>query len=179
VAKVKADGTGLDYAGFIGGDKTEAGCGIGLDPDGNAYVAGWTRSAEDTFPIGVGPDRTYNGLDVFVAKVSEVPPSCALSALQVQALIAVKAPTAPDDIEMRWEPDPVANGYNIWYVLGKEDLPFARQSSAPPAIPVSGCAVPSPASGTVCIDAGAVSRDPVLPFFYQVRVYCDPATEGP
>jgi len=71
VAKVKADGTGLDYAGYIGGSDYEEGHGIGVDGAGNAYVGGFTASTEATFPLSVGPDLTYNGggFDAFIAMV--------------------------------------------------------------------------------------------------------------
>jgi Beta-propeller repeat len=75
VAKVSADGTGLDYAGYVGGSSFEHGFGIALDASGNAYIAGNTGSSEATFPVKIGPDLTYNGSgiaggDVFVAKVN-------------------------------------------------------------------------------------------------------------
>ena len=71
VAKVKADGTALDYCGYIGGSATEYSYGIAVDGSGNAYVTGWTYSTEATFPVTVGPDLTFNGGDddAFVAKV--------------------------------------------------------------------------------------------------------------
>jgi hypothetical protein len=72
VAKVKADGTGLDYAGYIGGAGTDEGRGIAVDSAGNAYVTGRTGSPETSFPETVGPDLTFNGgnFDAFVAKVN-------------------------------------------------------------------------------------------------------------
>jgi hypothetical protein len=70
VAKVKADGSGFDYAGFIGGSDYERGEGIAVDSAGNAYVTGTTFSTKASFPVAIGPDLTYNGIgDVFVAKV--------------------------------------------------------------------------------------------------------------
>jgi hypothetical protein len=72
VAKVRADGTGLVYAGYIGGSGTDSGNAIAVDAYGNAYVAGTTSSTQCTFPVTGGPDLTYNGgaSDAFVAEVS-------------------------------------------------------------------------------------------------------------
>ncbi len=70
VAKVKADGTGLDYCGYIGGSGADYGKAIAVDSSGNAYVGGYTASDQATFPVSVGPDTTHNGdNDAFVAKV--------------------------------------------------------------------------------------------------------------
>jgi hypothetical protein len=71
VAKVDALGGSLAYCGYIGGSGYEVVKGIDVDQDGNAYVAGETRSSQTSFPVTVGPDLTYNGgdLDGFVAKV--------------------------------------------------------------------------------------------------------------
>jgi hypothetical protein len=70
VAKVNASGTAFVYCGYIGGASTDFGNGIAVDKEGNAYVTGETRSAENSFPVRVGPDLTYyGGADTFVAKV--------------------------------------------------------------------------------------------------------------
>jgi hypothetical protein len=71
MAKVKADGTGLVYCGYIGGDSSDYANGIVVDKTGNAYVGGQTSSTETTFPVKTGPDLTYNGsnYDAYVAKV--------------------------------------------------------------------------------------------------------------
>jgi hypothetical protein len=74
-AKVKADGSGLVYCGYIGGSSDDYGQGIAVDSSGNAYITGYTWSDESTFPVTVGPDLTYNDSggasfsDAFVAKV--------------------------------------------------------------------------------------------------------------
>src|SRR6266540_296903 len=72
VAKVNAAGTGLVYAGYIGGSGEDRGTGIAVDGAGNAYVTGDTSSTQATFPVLVGPDLTFNGglFDAFVAKVN-------------------------------------------------------------------------------------------------------------
>ncbi|MBI3912338.1 MAG: SBBP repeat-containing protein [Armatimonadetes bacterium] len=71
VAKVNADGTGLAYATYIGGNLSDRGFGIAVDDDGNAYAVGLTLSTQATFPVTVGPDLTYNEhTDAFVAKLN-------------------------------------------------------------------------------------------------------------
>ncbi len=71
MAKVRADGTGLVYCGYIGGSGDDWGGGVAVDGSGNAYVAGWTESDETTFPVKIGPDVSHNGgADAFVAKVN-------------------------------------------------------------------------------------------------------------
>jgi len=71
VAKIKADGSGLVYAGYIGGDGDDAGHSIAVDASGNAYVTGWTTSTQATFPVLGGLDATFNGaIDAFVAKIN-------------------------------------------------------------------------------------------------------------
>ena len=71
VAKVNPQGTALVYCGYIGGAADDWGYGIALDAAGNACVVGATGSNEQTFPVIVGPDLTYNGSgDAFVAKVN-------------------------------------------------------------------------------------------------------------
>ncbi len=75
VAKLNPSGTGLDYAGFIGGTGTDDAIGMKVDPDGNAYVSGQTDSDQSTFPVTVGPDLTQNGAtDGWVAKIGVPPP---------------------------------------------------------------------------------------------------------
>jgi hypothetical protein len=70
VAKVKADGSGLAYAGFLGGANNDWGRDIALDASGNAYITGYTWSSD--FPVeGEWPYTNFNGgyYDAFVAKV--------------------------------------------------------------------------------------------------------------
>ena len=72
VAKVKADGTGLLYCGFIGGSGDDGGGGIAIDSSGNAYVTGFSTTNDGTFPVSTGSiDTTHNGgRDAFVTKVN-------------------------------------------------------------------------------------------------------------
>ncbi|CAM2010931.1 SBBP repeat-containing protein [Acanthopleuribacter pedis] len=70
ITKVDASGSTLLYATYMGGPGTEAGTGIAIDLDGNAYVTGVTDSG--AFPTTPGAfDISFNGLDdVFVTKLN-------------------------------------------------------------------------------------------------------------
>jgi hypothetical protein len=72
-AKVNADGTALEYCGYIGGSGSDFGYGIAVDLLGKAYITGYTSSTEATFPVLQSSDLSYNGglYDAFVAKVDE------------------------------------------------------------------------------------------------------------
>ena len=74
VAKVSATGADLVYCGYIGGWASDSDYWgpIAVDDWGYVYVAGHTSSTELTFPVGGGPDLSYNGGgDAFVAKIDE------------------------------------------------------------------------------------------------------------
>jgi hypothetical protein len=62
----------LVYCGYIGGLYSDEGHGIAVDGTGNAYIMGYTKSPQTSFPDVVGPDGSYNGgdEDAFVAKVN-------------------------------------------------------------------------------------------------------------
>ncbi len=72
IAKVANDGSSLSYAGYIGGSGVDQSRGIVVDTLGNAFIVGRTASTENSFPVVIGPDLTFNGstYDVFVAKIS-------------------------------------------------------------------------------------------------------------
>ena len=72
IAKVNATGSALVYAGYIGGNDIDQGYGIAVDTAGNAYVAGYTRSTQASFPVVSGPGLIFNGGDgdAFIAKVN-------------------------------------------------------------------------------------------------------------
>lgn len=71
-AKVSPEGKALEYCGYIGGEDSDSGSGIAVDAWGYAYVTGVTASPEQSFPVKVGPDLTFNGgYDAFVARVSK------------------------------------------------------------------------------------------------------------
>ena len=69
ICKVKADGTGLVYATYLGGNDADRAYGIALDPTGAAYVVGVTQST--AFPAAHPLQAYAGGQDAFVAKLSD------------------------------------------------------------------------------------------------------------
>src|SRR3972149_5669086 len=70
VAKLDPVGGSLLYSPYVGGGGDEAGHSIALDATGDAYVTGWTSSAD--FPVAPGAfDATLDGqYDSFVTKLA-------------------------------------------------------------------------------------------------------------
>jgi len=69
VAKFSADGAALSYSTYLGGSDSDAGLGIAVDLRGQAYVTGFTFSAD--FPTVNAPQPHLNGIfDAFVTKLS-------------------------------------------------------------------------------------------------------------
>ncbi|GIH05472.1 hypothetical protein Rhe02_35390 [Rhizocola hellebori] len=78
LAKLNPTGTALVYATFLGGTDNEGIADLALDPAGNVYMTGSTRSAD--FPTTAGAfDRVYSGdsfifgADAWVAKLAVGP----------------------------------------------------------------------------------------------------------
>lgn len=74
-------GSALIYSTFLGGTSDDVARGVALDPSGNAYVAGYTLSAD--FPITpLAFQKTMNGsADAFIAKFSATGPGFSISGL--------------------------------------------------------------------------------------------------
>lgn len=70
VAKLGLSGSALEYATLLGGSLPDMGYGIALNSRGEAYVSGYTQSADfPTTPAAY--DATHNGKeDIFVAKLN-------------------------------------------------------------------------------------------------------------
>jgi len=70
VLKLNADGSGLMYSTYIGGEKVDVGRSIDVDASGNAYITGETYST--SYPISEGAFQTAKtGLfDAFVTKLN-------------------------------------------------------------------------------------------------------------
>jgi hypothetical protein len=71
VTKINPGGTAIVYSTFLGGSGTDAGNGIAVDGEGNAYVAGETAST--TFPgvsgSSIQPANGGGAFDAFVTKI--------------------------------------------------------------------------------------------------------------
>ncbi len=74
VSKLNADGSHMIYSTYLGGSSEDRGYGIAVNTAGDAFITGWTESAD--FPTTVGAwDQTYNGLrDAFVTKLPTASP---------------------------------------------------------------------------------------------------------
>lgn len=71
ITKINATGSGLVYSSYIGGSDGDDAEGVAVDSDGNAYVAGGTRSRN--FPVTPGSFQTSFGggeNDLFIIKVN-------------------------------------------------------------------------------------------------------------
>ena len=75
VAKVDPSGGSLIYSTYLGGSDIDAGSGIALDAEGNAYLTGVTTSSDfpttpEAFDTDCGTDASCNGLyDAYVSKL--------------------------------------------------------------------------------------------------------------
>jgi hypothetical protein len=68
VSKFTPDGSAFVYSTFLGGTHSESGYGIVADAAGNAYVTGWTESAD--FPTLNAFQPKYGGVvDAFITKL--------------------------------------------------------------------------------------------------------------
>lgn len=68
VAKLTADGTGLVYGTYLGGDATDNGYALAMDAAGSAYVTGGTFSRN--FPIARPLQPPAGNFDAFLARLS-------------------------------------------------------------------------------------------------------------
>ncbi len=138
-AKVNVVGTGLVYCGYIGGADLDLGTGIAVDGSGNAYIAGYTRSTESSFPVVGGPALTKPAVpgfnDGFVAKVSAYDiPGPALTSLVPSVVEAGDPPLTlsvvgngfSDQTVIRWDrvarPTTFLNEFELNVGLEADDL---------------------------------------------------------
>jgi hypothetical protein len=70
VAKINPAGNALVYSSYLGGSRTDHGAAIAVDPDGNAYIAGYTFSSD--FPIANALQGKYGGGPPFTGFVTKL-----------------------------------------------------------------------------------------------------------
>ncbi|MCI0392688.1 MAG: SBBP repeat-containing protein [Acidobacteria bacterium] len=70
VAKLNASGSSLSYLTYLGGFEADYALGIAVDPDGNAFVAGQTDSANFPTAGAIQAARSGFGTDAYVAKIN-------------------------------------------------------------------------------------------------------------
>jgi hypothetical protein len=131
-----------------------------------------TLTSEPLFELGGGSSLPVSPYPLW----DYDPCDCPALPQTIQQLLATKS---GDDAILGWQPDGAATGYNVWSVTQPEDIPLARQASAPPAVGVIGCSPPSPCASNTCTDADAISRGFPGILYYQVRGLCGPDLEGP
>jgi hypothetical protein len=76
ISKVNPDGDSLLFSTFVGGVGNDWATGVAVDPDGNVYVTGDTRSPD--FPM-VNPLQRFNSsgsFDALILQLSDVPYMC-------------------------------------------------------------------------------------------------------
>ena len=110
VARINAEGTGLDYCGYIGGANFDLAYDVAVDGEYRANVVGTTQSAESTFPVKLGPDITHNGCsDVFCVPgeggVARISNTVGTSAVATGKARGVRRWTAPGRFSWAGKPD--------------------------------------------------------------------------
>ena len=74
IARLNRNETSLAYCGYFGGKNSDFSRCIRTDLLGNIYLMGYTESPENSFPIQIGPDLTFNDRiymtsDIFISKL--------------------------------------------------------------------------------------------------------------
>lgn len=69
VTKLDSSGSALVYSTYLGGSDLDEGLAIAVDPDGSAYVTGWTASTDFPTENAFQPAKA-GGYDAFVTKLN-------------------------------------------------------------------------------------------------------------
>ncbi|HYL39266.1 MAG TPA: SBBP repeat-containing protein [Bryobacteraceae bacterium] len=119
ITKISPDGSALLYSTFLGGSSSDYGYTVAADPDGNAYLAGYTLSSDfPTVNAVQGSSAGYG--DVFVAKIN--PSGSAL-------IYATYLGGSLSDYGMDVAADPGGNAYITGYT-NSTDFPLVNAVQA-------------------------------------------------
>ncbi|HUS10580.1 MAG TPA: SBBP repeat-containing protein, partial [Pyrinomonadaceae bacterium] len=70
ITKLSPAGNALVYSTYLGGSLYDDGYGIAVDSLGNAYVTGYTQSANFPTAAALYPNQSFNSADAFVTKLN-------------------------------------------------------------------------------------------------------------
>jgi uncharacterized repeat protein (TIGR01451 family) len=136
VTKLNSAGTAPIYSTYLGGDNTDQGNGIAVDPLGNAYVIGNTSSVN--FPTLGAFQPTYKNFDAFVTKIG--------SGVEIA-------------VTMTDSPDPVAFGSDLTYTINVRnngELP-ATNVTLSDTLPAGSMVVSAVSTRGTCSGTGPVN----------------------
>jgi len=71
IFRLNADGSDIHYSSFLGGDQRDKAEAVVVDPDGNAYITGYTNSSDFPTTPGCYCDSNNGDYDVFVTIIDE------------------------------------------------------------------------------------------------------------
>jgi YVTN family beta-propeller protein len=155
------------------------------DADRKAYVVGGRVSSATPNPVYVidlDGDRLETVFDipgcsntnVIAVQEQQAGGGCPAVLDPVEAVMAFKPVAAISDVRLQWRSNTGAHdGYNVWRVSRKQDIPIAADPPQPGVVEV--CLL---ADQTFCVHVGGASQDDGSPLYYQVKAVCD-GIEGP
>lgn len=135
------------YSTYLGGGGDDQLQGLGVDVDGNVYVAGWTDSTDFPRVGDLQPDSLYDDRDGFVAKFGETTSGGTATA---SADLYLSASDSPDPVEV---------GATLTYTVTVENLgPDGASDVVVTATPPGGLSFTSvSAPGFICTGSPTVT----------------------
>jgi hypothetical protein len=164
VAKLNATGSALVYSTYLGGSGSDWGLGIAVDSSGNAYVTGYTESAN--FPTVNPLQPAYGGGgDAFVAEIASGPALAPLSLNFGNQTVGIASAPQVSTLTNTSNANLTITSVNI---TGPDSGDFSENNSCGTPVPVGGsCSItvtftPS-ATGTRTAAVSITDDGPVSP----------------
>jgi hypothetical protein len=150
VTKLNPAGNSLVYSTYLGGGSEDIGDGIAVDSAGNAYVIGYTYSAD--FPTANAFQGSLKGFtDAFVAKIGGGP-SCSPASVPTNLSVSIDNGTA----SATWLPPVSDGGCPITdYIVSAVPAPF-------PFGPNGNNRLPNPEAGQISATVGPTTLSATL-----------------